>query len=89
MRCKAHFWTRSGYPLKGCVVNIDGLVELLPAEGAMSFVEFIVQARAANLPAGLWLRAKHQGKLFSWLDASGNHWVSRNPEPVEQGASNG
>lgn len=67
---------------------MDGLIALLPESGSMSFNDFVAAAQAAKQPAGMWLRAKHQGKLFTWIDENGDHRISRNPQPQEEGAVN-
>lgn len=61
---------------------MDKLLAVLPASGAMEFVDFMAAAREAGARGDLWLRLKHSGQLYSWIDAtSGKHMVSRNPQP--------
>ena len=56
-------------------------VEVLNANGGtMKFDDFVKAVREAGSDAKLWLRAKHAGKLFSWIDA-GVHYISTSPQP--------
>ena len=54
------------------------------AGGEMSFAQFVEECRAEKIDARLWLRAKHAGKLFSWIDGEGTLRVSVSPTPTKK-----
>lgn len=66
---------------------MDKLLSVLPDEGAITFADFVTACRAINAPAGLWLRVKHEGKLFTWLE-NGVLYISKQPKP-ESAVNNG
>ena len=58
------------------------------AGGTMTFPAFVAACQSQGVDARLWLRAKHEGKLFSWLDGKGGHVLSVSPRP-QGSVSNG
>ncbi len=56
------------------------------AGGTMEFSAFVDACRAAKIDPRLWVRVKHAGKLFTWIDASGVHHISTSPQPAPQQA---
>lgn len=60
----------------------DKYVEILNANGGtMEFTAFVEAAQAAKVDARLWVRAKHAGKVFTWLTPDGKHMISVSPRP--------
>jgi len=50
--------------------------------GTMEFGAFVNACRAVNVDPRLWVRVKHQGKLFTWIDGNGVHHISTSPQPT-------
>lgn len=58
----------------------DKYLEILNANGGtMEFPAFVEAAQAAKVDPRLWLRAKHDGVLHTWLTSDGKHMISVNP----------
>lgn len=58
---------------------IEQYLEIInKAGGVMLFDEFRSAAQAQGVDIRLWLRAKHSGVLFTWLDA-GQVYISTAP----------
>jgi hypothetical protein len=51
------------------------------AGGVLTFAEFVSRCRDKNIDARLWLRVKHTGALFTWIE-NGVHYISTSPQGV-------